>query len=262
MTLNTTLLGSDGPLITFCHGLFGQGRNWTGIAKSLVGKGFRCLLVDLPNHGRSAWTEHLSFAQMAEAVAGAIRDTGLAPSVVVGHSLGGKVAMRLALDHPDLVSRLCVVDIAPAPYEGMNQFAQYIKGMRTIDLASLDNRAVADAQLEPAVPDPTVRGFLLQNLRHDTSPGGRGWFWQPNLDLIEAELDRIAAWEPTDAVYRGPVLWVGGAESDYIQPEHEPAMRALFPQTRRLTVKRAGHWVHSAQPEVFTEVLTQFAGGA
>lgn len=261
MAVHTTLLGTSGPLITFCHGLFGQGRNWTGIAKSLVAKGFRCLLVDLPNHGRSRWTDHVSYPQMAGAVADAISETGLAPTVLVGHSLGGKVAMRLALDHPELVSRLCVVDMSPVPYDGLSQFAQYVSGMQSIDLSSLDNRAVADAQLEPSVPDPTVRGFLLQNLRHDTSPGGRGWFWQPNLALIDTELDQVAGWEDTDAVYPGPVLWVAGAESDYIRSEHEPMMRALFPQTRRLTVKRAGHWVHSAQPEVFTEVLTQFANG-
>lgn len=259
MSVHTTLLGTEGPLITFCHGLFGQGRNWTGIARTLVDKGFRCLLVDLPNHGRSSWTDHLSHAEMASGVATAVIDSGLAPTVLVGHSLGGKVAMRLALDHPELVAKLCVVDMSPVPYDGMSQFAQYIAGMRAIDLATLDNRAVADALLEDAVPDPTIRGFLLQNLRHDTSPGGRGWYWQANLDLIDTELDRLADWEPIDAVFEGPVLWMAGATSDYIRPDHDQPMKALFPQTRRVKVKRAGHWVHSEQPEVFAEILAQFA---
>lgn len=259
MSVHTTLLGTEGPLITFCHGLFGQGRNWTGLAKTMAARGHRCLLVDLPNHGRSSWTEHLSHGEMADGVAEAISATGLAPTILVGHSLGGKVAMRLALDHPDLVSKLCVVDMAPVPYDGMSQFAEYIDGMRSIDLATLDNRAVADAQLEDAVPNATVRGFLLQNLRHDTSPSGRGWYWQANLELIDAELDRVADWDRVDAVFEGPVLWVAGAESDYILPEHDQPMKAMFPQTRRVTVKRSGHWVHSEQPEVFAEILTQFS---
>jgi len=263
--LHTTEYGDRGPVVLFCHGLFGQGRNWTSIAKTLAADGFRCRLVDLPNHGRSAWTEHFSYGETAELVAPALGDE---PAIVVGHSLGGKVAMRLALDRPDRVGRLCVVDMAPVRYQRMSTFADYIAGMQSIDLATLRNRAEAAAQLEDAVPDPTVRGFLLQNLRHDTAPGGRGWFWQPNLDLFDRELDRVGDWtSPTDdrgrpMTYEGPTLWIAGERSDYVSGEQSEAMRALFTATRLVTVKGAGHWVHSEQPEVFTAVLRQFASAA
>lgn len=262
--LHTTEYGDRGPVILFCHGLFGQGRNWTSIAKSLAADGFRCRLVDLPNHGRSAWTEHFSYGETADLVATALDDE---PAIVVGHSLGGKVAMRLALDRPEQVSRLCVVDMAPVQYERMSSFADYVAGMRSIDLSTLGNRAEADGQLQDAVPDPTVRGFLLQNLRHDTSPGGRGWFWQPNLELFGRELDRVGEWSsPTDAggavrTYQGPTLWVAGDRSDYVDGEQSAAMRELFPATRLVTIKNAGHWVHSEQPQIFTAVLRQFAAG-
>lgn len=259
--LHTTDYGDRGPVVLFCHGLFGQGRNWTSIAKAIAADGFRCRLVDLPNHGRSAWTEHFSYGETADLVAAALDDE---PTVVVGHSLGGKVAMRLALDRPDRVARLCVVDMAPVPYDSLTPFADYVAGMQSIDLTTLRNRAEADGQLQDAVPDPTVRGFLLQNLRHDTAPAGRGWFWQPNLDLFGRELAEVGAWTtptgPDGAPrrYPGPTLWVAGQNSDYIGEQHDPAMRELFPATRQVTIKKAGHWVHSEQPQVFTAVLRQF----
>lgn len=263
--LHLTLLGGSGPRIVFCHGLFGQGRNWTGIAKSLVAQGFRCVLVDLPNHGRSPWTEHFSYAETAALVADeltALGTDGDRGSVLVGHSLGGKVVMRLALDRPDLVDRLVVVDMAPVRYERMGAFARYVAAMQAIDLTTLTDRVAADDQLRAAVPDTTVRGFLLQNLRRE--PGSRGrWYWQPNLGLFGRELAEVGAWDvPADTTpYPGPVLWVAGADSDYIRPEYGPAMRALFPRTQLVTVKRAGHWVHSEQPEVFTQLLARFARG-
>jgi len=260
--LHTTLLGDSGPRIVFCHGLFGQGRNWTGVAKSLVAQGFQCLLLDLPNHGRSPWTDHFSYSGTAALVAEELDRLGSADSgtTVVGHSLGGKVVMHLALDRPDLVDRLVVVDMAPVRYGQVGGFSRYVAGMQAIDLTALTDRASADAQLSAAAPDPTVRGFLLQNLRRE--PGAAGaWYWQPNLDLFAREMDRVAAWDlPAEtSPYPGPVLWIAGAESDYIRPEHAPAMRALFPTARLVTIKHAGHWVHSEQPTVFTQVLAQFA---
>ena len=251
--LHTNTLGEDGSPVVFCHGLFGQGKNWTQIAKQLAGS-HRVLLVDMPNHGRSDWTEHFDYADAAEAVAAVLTE----PVALVGHSMGGKIAMLVALLHPDLVERLCVVDVAPVPYAHHDEFRRYLDAMIGLDLEALERRDQADDALREAVPSDTVRTFLLQNLRRD----GDGWRWQANLELLRKDLPVLGGW-PEDRIadvapYEGPVLWVGGADSPYITDDHAPAMDRLFPRNRRVTVKGAGHWVHSEQPQVFTEVLRRF----
>ena len=259
MSLHTTASGERGSQVVFCHGLFGQGRNWSGVAKALSGE-HRVLLVDLPQHGRSDWSERFGYLEVADEVAGLLSPDD--PVTLVGHSLGGKVAMVLALRRPDLVERLCVVDIAPVDYGGTTEFDGYVKAMRGLDLPSIQRRADADRALAEEVPDQRVRDFLLQNLRRDAET----WRWQANLEVLGAELDEISGW-PEDrlegaAPYEGPVLWIAGERSRYIRPEHTEVMRRWFPHHRRLVVKGAGHWVHSEQPEVFIEVLRRFARDA
>jgi pimeloyl-ACP methyl ester carboxylesterase len=247
--------------VVFCHGLFGQGRNWTQVAKALAagtdGAGrHRALLVDLPNHGRSAWTERFDFTEQADLVADAVRGLD-GPVALVGHSLGGKVAMVLALRHPELVERLCVVDVAPVDYPHSGEFAGYIDAMQALDLAALERRDDADSALRGAVPSTMVRSFLLQNLRRE----GTGWRWQPNLALLRAALDTLTSWPAgldAAAPYGGPVLWVAGERSDYVRDEYADAMSRLFPRVLRVTVRDAGHWVHSEQPESFLAVLRRF----
>ncbi|UMG92002.1 alpha/beta fold hydrolase [Nocardioides sp. TF02-7] len=257
MPLHTTTYGDHGSRVVFCHGLFGQGRNWNQHAKDLAAD-HRVLLVDMPNHGRSEWTERFDYVDAADRVAGVLDADD--PVALVGHSMGGKIAMVLALRHPELVERLCVVDVAPVRYRSATEFAGYIDAMLAIDLTTLEGRREADAALTDAVPDPGVRGFLLQNLRRD----GDAWRWQPNLELLRDDLDAVTDWpeEALDVVtpYDGPVLWMGGSESRYVRDEHAAAMEALFPRVRRVTVKGAGHWVHSEKPDVFLEVLRQFLG--
>jgi pimeloyl-ACP methyl ester carboxylesterase len=166
--------------------------------------------------------------------------------------------MVLALRHPELVERLCVVDVSPVAYDRLSQFEGYVAALQGLDLGSFVRRADAEAALAEAVPDATVRGFLLQNLRRD----GDGWRWQVDLDVLGAALPEIGGW-PADRLadtppYRGPVMWVAGARSDYIQPAYAEAMDRWFPTSRLVTVKDAGHWVHSEQPEVFVQVLRHF----
>jgi len=255
--LARTTYGSAGPRITFLHGLFGQGKNWTTVAKALS-PDFRVTLVDLPNHGRSPWTEGVDFFGMADAVAALLASPD-EPGTVVGHSLGGKVAMVLALHRPDLVRRLVAVDIAPISYSGLSSFADYVRGMRGLDLSRLTSRAEADAALVPQVPDPTVRAFLLQNLRRD---GAAGWRWQMNLELLGDHLPELGGWPAITAPpYPGPVLWLAGARSSYVRPEAAGPMRALFPRAQLVRVKDAGHWVHGEQPEVFVSAVRRFAAG-
>ena len=259
-TLHTTRLGEAGPRVLFLHGLFGQGKNWTTLGRSLA-DGARVTLLDLPDHGRSAWSEHLSYPAMAQTVSDALAAEGDGePYAVVGHSMGGKVAMALALLRPELVERLVVVDVAPVPTGPMSSFATYVEGMRAVDLEHLADRATAEATLEPFVPDPVIRSFLLQNLRRD----GSRWRWQMNLRLLGDELSEVAGWpdltgEPWRAEpYPGPVLWVRGSASGYVRPEHGPVMRALFPRVQSVAVKGAGHWVHADQPAVFESVVRRF----
>ena len=261
--LHQTLLGQHGDRMVFLHGLFGQGKNWTSIAKTLA-TDHQILLLDLPDHGRSDWTERLSYADMAAAVADTL--VQVAPGerwTVIGHSMGGKVAMRMALTEPGLVDRLCVVDMAPVDYHGLTSFGRYVEGMRSVDLTALRTRADADAALTERVPDPVIRGFLLQNLRRDSGPDGVRWRWQMNLRLLGDQLDVLSGWPaPGTKPFAGPVLWIAGAESDYVRPEYAPDMRALFPAVRTITIKQAGHWVHAEQPDVFTAVLRRFVDHA
>lgn len=250
--------GTSGPRVVFLHGLFGQGRNWATVAKALATQA-RVLLVDLPNHGRSPWTETFSYPAMADQVADLLRRTGGGEAyAIVGHSMGGKVAMTLALHHPDLVARLAVVDVSPVPTAEISHFARYLDGMRTLDLAGLADRAEAGRGLAPFVPDPDIRSFLLQNLRREPGSAG-GWRWQVNLELLGAQLATMGDWTDPDAgPYPGPVLWLAGAQSTYVRPDHAPAMRALFPRVQLVTIKGAGHWLHSDQPEVFLAVVRRF----
>jgi pimeloyl-ACP methyl ester carboxylesterase len=173
--------------------------------------------------------------------------------------MGGKVAMLLALRHPDPVERLCVVDIAPGPSREVSSFGGYVAAMRAVDLAALPDRASADRAVATEVPDPMVRGFLLQNLRREGTGDRARWRWQLNLDLLGERLDELAGWpEGPLGSYDGPVLWLAGADSPYVQPQHAPAMRALFPRVRLVRAKGARHWVHADQPEVFVSALRRF----
>ncbi len=257
-SLYRTVIGGSGPRMVFLHGLFGQGRNWNAAAKALSGEA-RVTLVDLPNHGRSPWTDHFSYPEMADQLADVLgTDGGGEPYAVVGHSMGGKVAMALALRHRELVERLAVVDVSPAATSETSHFARYVEGMRSIDLTALTDRAQAEAQLAPYVPDPEIRSFLLQNLRRGNRPS-ESWRWQMNLELLGSSLSRMGDWpDLADIPYRGPVLWLAGANSDYVRPEHAPRMRSLFPRVQLVTIKDAGHWLHTDQPGVFLSVLRRF----
>nr|WP_237565278.1 alpha/beta fold hydrolase [Ornithinimicrobium cavernae] len=247
--------GGASRRIVFLHGLFGQGKNFTSIAKALQ-PAFASLLVDLPNHGRSDWTTQVDFERMADTVAQQLRRGFAAdgPVHLVGHSMGGKVAMALTLRHPDLIDRLVVVDIAPIASADMGEFRHLLGALATLDLTDLPSRTEADARLTELIPNRATRGFLLQNLRSD----GDGWRWQANLDLLLRDLPVIGDYVPSGDPFDRPVLWVAGERSRYIGPESEPTMRALFPRTVLVTVKGAGHWVHSEKPEAFVSALRTF----
>jgi pimeloyl-ACP methyl ester carboxylesterase len=260
-------LGEQGSWVVFVHGLFGQGKNWTTIAKGLADR-HRVLLLDLPNHGHSPWTDRVDYADMADLVAVELERLG-EPVTLVGHSMGGKVAMQLALRRPELLRALVVVDIAPVEYpvrggrtddpdEEASPFGDFIAAMRELDLDALESRSQADEALREAVPSRMVRSFLLQSLAREETGGG--WRWKLNLELLDRDLGELRGFPepPAGAIFDGPVLWISGANSHYVLPEDRERMDALFPLTQLLTVKNAGHWVHSEQPEIFLATLRRF----
>lgn len=251
--------GTTGPLVVFCHGLLGQGRNFAQVAKHLGTHGARTVLLDMPNHGRSLWTDRFDYLEAADTVAEWLRASPQVdgePAVLVGHSMGGKIAMLIALRHPELVHRLAVVDMSPVTYGRTSDFQTIIAAIRSLDLSTLTHRDQASELMRAHLPDHGLRLWVLQNLARD----GSSWRWLPNIDVLEADLDRITAWpEDVTGSWDGPTLWVKGETSDYILPEYEPVMRRYFPAARKITIKGAGHWVHTEQREVFTEAIERFA---
>ena len=244
--------GAAGPPVVILHGLLGSARNWTSIGRQLA-ETHRVFALDLRNHGRSPWAETMTFDEMAGDVAAFIERHDLCPATLVGHSLGGKVAMRLALIRPDLVERLMVVDVAPVAYS--HSFASYIDALRQVDLSLVIRRAHAESLLEGAIPDAGVRSFLLQNLVKTAD----AFAWRVNLEGLRANMTGLMGF-PADVAtpYAGPTLVLSGGRSDYVRPEHRPLIDRLFPQAGHTVVKDAGHWVHAERPSEFLAQLRQF----
>ena len=262
-------VGESGPRVVFVHGLFGQGKNWTTVAKGLADR-HRVTLLDLPNHGHSPWRDRVDYLDMTELVAAELRALD-EPVTLVGHSMGGKVSMQLALRHPELLRALVVVDVAPVDYpesggrtddpdEEASPFAAFIDAMRAVDLDQLKTREEAETALRTAVPSRMVRSFLLQSLVRADVGGDGGWRWRLNLEALGRDLAHLRSFPepPPGATYDGPVLWIAGVNSTYVLPEDRARMDELFPSTRLVKIKNAGHWVHSEQPQVFLQTLRAF----
>lgn len=251
MRLHATDIGSGKPLVLL-HGLFGAAANLGAVARTLSAT-HRVISLDLRNHGASPHAATMLYAEMAADVAGTMDALGVAHAAVAGHSMGGKVAMLLALTQPALVSRLAVLDIAPVAYGPA--FRGYAAAMQALALREGLTRAQASAALEAAVPDAGVRAFLLQNLRFEATPS-----WRIGLDAIAAALPEIESW-PADAggaPYEGPTLFMAGARSDYVQDAQRPLIRALFPAARFVRVRDAGHWLHADAPAAVAATLAAF----
>jgi esterase len=246
-----TLQAGAGPVVVLLHGLFGAARNFGQVQRHL-GQRQRVLALDLRNHGSSPHAEGMRYATMAADVFETLEAQGALPATLIGHSMGGKVAMHAALARPDAVTRLAVVDIAPVVYPPRNH--PIAAALAAIPLEPGLTRARADAVLAQTVADPAVRAFLLQNLVVGPEPG-----WRIGLAEITAALRDLEGWDaPPDAHYAGRTLFVAGATSDYIRPDYRPAIRSLFPAARFVSVKQAGHWVHADNPAGFMAVLDAF----
>lgn len=251
MRLVVNSLGA-GPPVVLLHGLLGAGQNFGAVQKALAAEGFRVLALDLRNHGASPHADGMAYADMAADVAETLQAEGAWPAAIIGHSMGGKVAMALALARPEGVSRLMVADIAPVHYPAP-LFNTYIAAMRGLELREGLARREADAALAPAVPAAPLRAFLLQNLDFNRNPPS----WRIGLDQIAAGMPEIAGWPDLPGQYGGPVLVLAGDRSDYIQPEHAPLFGRLFPAATQASIP-AGHWLHAENPQAFLAAVKGF----
>jgi pimeloyl-ACP methyl ester carboxylesterase len=256
MLLNAIVSGPDDPAQTpaiLIHGLFGQARNLGRLQRRLA-LTRRTLAVDLRSHGDSPHGP-LDLRAMGDDVRETMRGRGIDRGVIIGHSLGGKVSMALALDHSDAVARLLVADIAPAAYQHGN--IRYARALQALELHPGLTRAEADAALAASIEEPSVRTLLLQNLATGERPR-----WRIGLDDIAGSLDQAEGWPDWSegTSYAGPALFLRAENSDFVLPEHTPAIRSLFPRARMATLRDAGHWLHVDKPEDFNEIVMSFVG--
>jgi pimeloyl-ACP methyl ester carboxylesterase len=252
MHLAATVTGAPTghPPLLIAHGLFGSARNWGAIAKRLA-HDRQVVTVDMRNHGDSPRSPEHGYAAMAGDLAETIADNG-GRADVLGHSMGGKAAMMLALTEPSRVRRLIVADIAPVAYAHSQM--PYVRAMQALDLAALTRRSEGDAALAAHVPEPSLRAFFLQSLAIED---GRAR-WKLNLDALADQMPGLMTFPTPPATFGGPTLFLTGARSDYVRPEHWPRIRALFPAAEHAALAHAGHWLHADAPAAFVAAVSAF----
>lgn len=236
------------PPVLIVHGLFGSGRNWGVIAKRLS-DGRRVVTVDMRNHGASHWEDSHTYHDLATDLAEVVAAIGGRVDVI-GHSMGGKGSMMLALDRPALVRRLLVADIAPVSYSHTQ--VHLVHAMRRLDLSRISTRTEADLMLAREIEEPDVRAFLLQSL------DVKGRCWRLNLDVLERDMELITGFPAVSGRFDGPALFLAGANSHYVQPEHRPLIKRLFPNAKQAKIPGAGHWLHAEKPREFEAAARAF----
>lgn len=252
MQLNYKVFGEGTPLIIL-HGLFGTLDNWQSLAK-ILSEDYMVFIVDLRNHGRSPHSPDFSYELMAEDVHAFMVDNWIHEAYVMGHSMGGKVAMHLATHHEDMVEKLIVVDMAPKTYQPSHE--AIFQGMLTLDLDQLESRSDADAHLSTYIDSMAVRQFLIKNLHLNREAGK--YQWKMNLPVIYDKYQQILEATTLFAAYEGPTLFLKGANSDYIIEEELGDYQRCFPNAELTTIQDAGHWIHAEQPQAFIAAVRQF----
>ena len=237
------------PLI-IAHGLYGSGRNWGVIARRLADVR-DVIAVDMRNHGSSPRMPSQSYPDMAADLAEVIAANG-GKADLLGHSMGGKAAMQLALTQGALIRKLVVADIAPVAYD--HDQSRHVRAMQDMDLTGLTSRQDADARLAETVPDAGLRAFFLQSLDLRNHPPQ----WRLNLDVLAAEMPKIVGWPGTQGQFSGPTLFLTGALSDYVRPDDRDTILSLFPKARFAKLPGASHWLHADRPREFEETVRVF----
>lgn len=248
--LNTVSMGEGAVPLLIVHGLFGSARNWRVLQKRLA-VDRQVITVDMRNHGDSFWHEDHSYEAMADDLAEVIEAYG-GEADVLGHSMGGKAAMVMALREPLALRRLIVADIAPVAY-GHTQVG-HIAAMQSVDMSSVMRRAEADIQLAQTVADPALRAFFLQSL----ALGEKGARWQLNLDALGEDMHKIMGFPALEQTFSSPTLFLNGGNSDYVLPEMHGDIRRRFPFAEFSAIDGAGHWLHAEKPREFQAAIEAF----
>lgn len=241
----------DGFPVIILHGLFGMLDNWMRVGKELADE-YQVFLVDLRNHGRSPHTDTFGIEEMAADVRRLMDEQGMHESCLIGHSMGGKVAMRLTLDDPSRVKKLVIVDIATKAYDRKHD--TIMDALVKLDPEAASSRDELDQALAQDIHEEAIRLFLLKNIKRNPESG---YQWRSNLSGIVKEYDRILE-EINGKPYPGPTCFIRGEKSAYILEEDKHTIRGIFPDARFVTIKGAGHWVHAEAPELFLENIREF----
>lgn len=250
--LNSVSVGEgDVPLI-IVHGLFGSARNWRSLQKRL-GQNRWVIAVDLRNHGESFWDDDNSYPALAADIAEVIDANG-GVADVLGHSMGGKAAMVLALSQPEKIRNLIVADMAPTAYQRTQ--VQHVEAMKSVDLSVVARRTDADMQLAKRLDTAALRAFFVQSIEISD----KGARWQLNLDALGAEMPKIMGFPAVQGMFENRTLMLTGAESDYVTPEIVPEILRLFPQAEFERIAGAGHWLHAENPREFLAAVERFLG--
>ena len=251
MRLNYSEQGSGDPVFLI-HGLFGSLSNLGNLARALA-PSYRVIAVDLRNHGDSPHQPEMSLLSMAQDLIELMDHLSIASAYFVGHSLGGKVAMQLAMSEASRVKSLVVVDIAPVKYKDNN--TNIINDLSDLSKVFIKDRKMADSFLSEQGVEPSVRAFLLKNLRRNTA----GHFeLKININAIKANYENHLSVAPVGGVFTAPCLFLKGENSDYIEQQHLPIIQSIFPKTSVKTIEAVGHWLHAEKPELFNQIVLQF----
>jgi len=251
VSLNYKRFGEGAPVL-IVHGLFGSLDNWQTIARKISEIGYEVFILDMRNHGKSPHVNEMNHSLMAEDIKAFIQEHNLPPVYLIGHSMGGKTAMQLALTTPELIAKLIVVDIAPKPY--VPHHNTYFEAMESLAVESLTSRRAADEALQEKVKNIAIRQFLLKNLDRTNS----GFRWKFNLVALRNNYEKLIGGIQLESTYNKPTLFIGGKQSDYISVSDQAAIQEFFPNSDIQYVENSGHWVHAEQPEKFLEILTTF----
>ena len=252
MQLNFRKSGSGPPLVIL-HGLFGSLDNWFSIAKELVDH-YTLYLVDQRNHGDSPHGSEWNYGVMVEDLRELLDAEGLDSVYLMGHSMGGKTVMNFAVAYPERVRKLIVGDIAPRHYPIHHQVI--LEGLNALDLSQLQSRKEADDLLAPYIPELGIRQFLLKSLGRDTN----GFAWKVNLSVITQHIEEVGKALEVGTVFEGPTLFLGGANSSYIQEKDLSDMKRHFPNCTWVSIHNAGHWLHAEQPQAVIAEMRKFLG--